>query len=232
MGVYDFSLLWDGGLLIKFMSGKYTLKNTNSFRFLFLEPTFTEKKEEIREFYINRLNREKQIAGNEYEIKLRNELIQSQIAHECSSWIEKNAEFRSLKSADVQGKFIHVIQNINSEELKDFTVYGALDFTSSGLGFTNSKKYEISVYSEDQNTSDEFLEKFNEFWNNAELVEDVKTKVIENIKSIYKEHSPEYLYFLSLYHLFQDSLDELDEEKIIKSKTGFKETAVWKKLFF
>lgn len=227
----DISVLSSYFTIYAFHKLKDTLKYTNSFRFLFLEPTFTEKKEEIREFYINRLNREKQIAGNEYEIKLRNELIQSQIAHECSSWIEKNAEFRSLKSADVQGKFIHVIQNINNEELKNFTVYGALDFTSSGLGFTNSKKYEISVYSEDQNTSDEFLEKFNEFWNNADLVEDVKAKVIENIKTIYKEHSPEYLYFLSLYHLFQDSLDDLDEEKIIKSKTGFKETAVWNKLY-
>ena len=74
---------------------KKALGKIKGLRFLFLEPTFTEEKEELREFYINKLSREKQLSGTEYEIKLRNELTQSQIAKECAEWIENEAVIKS-----------------------------------------------------------------------------------------------------------------------------------------
>lgn len=203
-----------------------TLKDIDKLRFLFLEPTFTSAKEEIREFFIKKLDRERQLSGTEYEIKLRNELTQSKIAKECADWIQEKAEFRSLTSPDVSAKFIHV-NNPDSE----FTVYGALDFTSTGLGFSNSRKYELSVYSDDKTTTQEMLDTFNQFWNNKGLVEDVKEAVLKSIQTIYKENTPEWIYYTTLYQLFKEHIDELLEENIIKPRTGFKETAVWNKLY-
>ncbi len=43
--------------------------------------------------------------------------------------------------------------------------------------------------------------------------------------------TPEFLYFFTLYHIFKDFIGELDEEKIIRTKTGFKNTLVWNKLY-
>src|SRR5699024_1092147 len=43
--------------------------------------------------------------------------------------------------------------------------------------------------------------------------------------------SPELLYFLILHSLFRDYLGELEEENIIKSRTGIKATRVWNKLY-
>jgi ERCC4-related helicase len=206
---------------------KESLSKINELRFLFLEPTFVETQEEQREFYINRLNREKQISGNEFEIKLRNELTQTQIARECAEWIKSKVEFRSLKKEDVSNaRTIHV-KNPNSE----FIITGTLDFTSTGLGFSNSKKIEMNMLTSDGTATREALNWFNDTWNNPKLVEDVKQEVLKNIQIIYKENTPEFIYFITLYNIFKDYISELNEEAIIKSKTGFKDTLVWNKLY-
>ncbi len=204
-----------------------SLRGIGGLRFLFVEPTFTKEKEEIREFYINKLNREKRISGTEYEIKLRNELTQLRVAKECADWIRSKVEFRSLKKSDLsRARAIHVSNKDN-----DFIVQGTLDFTSSGLGFSNSNKLEMNVYSDDKDATKEMLSWFDEIWNNQSMVEDVKDAVLASIQTIYKENTPEFIYFITLYNLFKDYLGELTEEAIIKSKTGFKDTLVWNKLY-
>ena len=206
---------------------KDSLKNINSLRFLFVEPTFTQEKEEIREFYINKLKRERFLSGTEYEIKLRNELTQSKVAKECADWIRKKADFRSLKKSDVsQARAIH-IANRNSACM----IQGTLDFTSTGLGFSNSNKLEMNVFTDDQDATEEMLTWFNEIWENQEMVEDVKEEVLKSIQTIYKENTPEFLYFVTLYNLFKDYLEELTEENVIKARTGFKDTLIWNKLY-
>ena len=207
---------------------KESLQGVESLRFLFVEPTFTKEKEEKREFYINRQNREKQLSGTEYEIKLRNELTQSKIAKECADWIRSKVEFKSLKKADTSGaRAIHV-QNKNNEE---FVIQGQMDFTSTGLGVTNSNRYELNMYSDDQSATKETLQWFDDIWTNSALVEDVKEEVIKNIETIYKENTPEFIYFVTLYNIFREYLEEIQEDNIIKPKTGFAETLIWNKLY-
>lgn len=206
---------------------KESLKDIESLRFLFVDPTFTKEKEEIREFYINKLKREQQLSGTEYEIRLRNELTQSRVAKECADWIRNKVEFRSLKKSDVsRARAIHV-ENKDS----NFIIQGTLDFTSVGLGFLNSNKLEMNMYSDDKSATNEMLSWFDEIWENKEMVEDVKDEVLKNIQVIYKENTPESIYFATLYNLFKDYLGDLTEEAIIKSKTGFKDTLVWNKLY-
>lgn len=83
-----------------FQELKKQLTSIDELRFIFTAPTFvTEKaKKEKREFYIPRLNRERNLYGTEFEIKLRNELTQKAIARECAEWIKKKAVFKSNKS--------------------------------------------------------------------------------------------------------------------------------------
>lgn len=206
---------------------KTQLKNIDSLRFLFIEPTFIKTKEEQREFYINKLDRERQISGTEYEIKLRNELTQSVIARECADWIRNKAEFKSLKTSNAQNmRAIHV-QNISSV----FGIQGTLDFTSTGLGFSSSQSLSMNMYTNEPSATNEMLKIFDDIWNNKEIVQDVKEEVIKSIQNIYKENTPEFLYFVTLYNIFKEYLDELTEDNIVKTKTGFKNTLVWNKLY-
>lgn len=206
---------------------KENLKNIEEFRFLFLEPTFTKQKEESKEFYIEKLNREKQIAWNEYEIKLRNELTQNNIAKECAEWIKKKAKFKSIKKNDYTDAKIIYIKNTTKESIIQWT----FDFTSSWLWFSNSKKVDLNMYSTDENTTKELLNWFDEIWNNQDLTEEVQEQVIKHIQYIYKENSPELVYYTTLYNVFKDYLEEISEDNIIKTKTNIKESIVWNKLY-
>lgn len=207
---------------------KGSLQNVEELRFLFVEPTFTQQKDDRREFYIEQRDREKQLSGTEFEIKLRNELTQSKVAKECADWIKEKTEFRSLKKSDTStARIVHC----SSDDEKDFVVQGALDFTSAGLGATNSRKLDLNMYTDDSSATQEVLNWFDQIWDNPDLVEDVKEEVLENIQTIYNENSPEFIYFVTLYNIFKDFIDDLEEDDIIKPKTGFMETLVWNKLY-
>ena len=143
---------------------KEELKNIEDFRFLFLEPTFTKPKEESKEFYIEKLSREKQISGNEFEIKLRNELNQNTIAKECADWIKNKAQFKSIKKSGYSNntKAIH-IQN-DSEWC---VIKWSFDFSSSGLWYSNSNMLELNMFIDTPSATKELLDWFNEVWENT-----------------------------------------------------------------
>ena len=206
---------------------KKELSKIDNMRFIFTEPTFVHKDQElIREYYIER-NPEKKMSGNEFEIKLRNEMKQASIAKECAKWLEKKAEIKSLKQANpAQPRLVYI------ENTKDnISINGTVDFTSDGLGITPSNRLDsnMCLYGKDYTIS--FLQSFNELWEDDAAVQDVKDKVLEQMRILYKENTPEFIYFVTLYNIFNAYLDELTEDNIVKSRTGFKETLIWNKLY-
>jgi len=76
-----------------------------------------------------------------------------------------------------------------------------------------------------------WLMQFNMLWNNNEKVKDVKKALLNSLEVVYKENTSEFIYFVTLYNIFKDYLNELTEEEIVKSKTGFKDSVVWNKLY-
>ena len=89
---------------------KQELKSIDELRFIFTSPTFTTEKakKEKREFYIPRLNRERNLYGTEFEVKLRNELTQKAIAKECADWIRQKVIFKSNVTSDNMMGFINL----------------------------------------------------------------------------------------------------------------------------
>ncbi|HFI0743718.1 TPA: helicase-related protein [Streptococcus suis] len=206
---------------------KKELSKIDKMRFIFTEPTFVHKDQElIREYYIER-NPEKKMSGNEFEIKLRNEMKQAAIAKECAQWLEKKAEIKSLRQANPAQPRLVYIENPEN----NVSINGTVDFTSDGLGITPSNRLDsnMCLYGKDYTIS--FLQAFNELWEDDTAVQDVKDKVLEQMKVLYKENTPEFIYFVTLYNIFNNYLDELTEDNIVKSHTGFKETLVWNKLY-
>lgn len=206
---------------------KKELSKIDKLRFIFTEPTFVHKDQElIREYYIER-NPEKKMSGNEFEIKLRNEMKQASIAKECAEWLEKKAEVKSLKQANPAEPRLIYIENSKD----NISINGTVDFTSDGLGITPSNRIDsnMCLYGKDYTIS--FLQGFNALWEDDTAVQDVKDKVLEQMLILYKENTPEFIYYVTLYNIFYNYLDELTEDNIVKSRTGFKETIIWNKLY-
>ncbi|WP_315115483.1 helicase-related protein [uncultured Clostridium sp.] len=203
------------------------LSKIDNLRFLFTEPTFVKRdKELVREYFIDRTPEHK-ISGNEFEIKIRNEMNQASIAKECSEWIKNKAEFKSLiKPNPAQQRLIYI-----ENEDDNISINGTVDFTTDGLGFSPSNRMDMNTCMYGKEYTSQFLTMFNNIWEDESLVEDVKTKVLEQMQLIYKENTPEFIYFVTLYNIFKNYLGEITEENIVKTKIGFKETEVWNKLY-
>lgn len=203
------------------------LRKIDKMRFIFTQPTFVKKDSKtLRQYYIDK-DSEKNISGNEFEIKLRNKLNQANIAKECANWIKEKVEIKSFRQANpAQQRLIYIDNKDDS-----IAINGSVDFTTDGLGFTSSSRMDINTCLYGNEATHNFLQMFDRIWEDNSIVEDVKEKVLEQMQIIYKENTPEFIYFVTLYNIFKDYLDELTEENIVKVKTGFKETIIWNKLY-
>ena len=202
------------------------LSKIDEMRFIFTEPIFSDQVKDVkREYYIERP--QTPLAGNNFEIKLRNELRGAYIAKECADWIKEKVSFKSFKQVNPAQQRLIYIDNKG----EDVSINGTVDFTTDGLGVTKSSRVDMNTCMYGKDFTQGYLEMFNQIWDDDSIVEDIKEKVLAHMEGIYKENTPEYLYFVTLYHVFNHYLDELTEEHIVKTKTGFKDTVIWNKLY-
>ncbi len=200
------------------------MKDIKELRFVFTSPTFTTDKvsKQQREFYIPRLYRERSLYGSEFEIKLRNELTQKAIAKECAEWIRQKACFKSNKTNESMTGFANV----------DQTNYMPLNgFTTVDLGCEKGDSAYTMIVKNDYPSSKEFLTLFDQIWNDSSKLQVVTDDVIDNISNAYKENAPEFLYFVTLYNIFHEFLDDLSEDDLPNEATGFKNSLIWNKLY-
>lgn len=208
---------------------KKELEQIKELKFIFNSPTFIKDKieKEKREFYIPKRNREKSIYGTEFEIKLKNELVQKAIAKECSNWIKRKVVFKSNKTHGYLPSFIN-IEN-NEERITYMPIQG---FSTVDLGYEKGDYIaNIVNKSSDYNFTKTYIELFEQVWDDDEKMEDITSEVVEYISTVYKENSPEFIYFVILYNIFNEFLEDINEELLPNEATGFKETEVWNRLY-
>lgn len=89
---------------------KKELEKVELLRFIFTSSTFVSEcgSKEKREFFIPKLNRERNLYGTDFEIRLRNKLSQKAIAKECADWIRRKVQFKSSSSSEQMGGFLHL----------------------------------------------------------------------------------------------------------------------------
>lgn len=205
------------------------LNNVDQFRFIFTSDTFTSSrpKKEKREFYIPRLSREQGLFGTQLENKLRNELTQKAVAIECADWIRKKAQFRSFSSDDAGGLAPSLTI---SKESDDISYMPFDEFTTSKLGTEHSKVRTSLTMRLDPEQSQAWLQSFDAAWNSGKL-QDVTEAVIDSISTMYAENAPELIYYAALFRIFNEFLDDISEDVLPKEGTGFRESAIWGKLY-
>lgn len=211
-----------------FQQLKNELESIEELRFIFTSPAFVKERtsKTKREFYIPRISREKSLYGTEYEIKLRNELTQRAIAKECADWIRQKVKFKSNTTSENMQGFISVSNNT------DTICYNPVSgFTTTDLGCekgNNSFNYVIKFASPE---SKQYLQMFNNLWQDKDKLQDVTEQIIESISSVYKENSGEFIYFIALYNIFNEFLQDISEDNLPNEATGYKDSVIWNKLF-
>lgn len=207
---------------------KKSLSSIDDLQFIFTSPTFTTDKAEKskREFFIPRITREKNLYGSEFEIRLRNELTQRAIAKECAEWIKQKATFKSNITNQVVPGFLNVLSDKDQYTYMPFNEFTTVDLGCErgnyAYNYTQRLPYPMSK---------NYIDLFEQLWNDKQNFQDVTNQVIENITAVYNENSPEFIYFITLYNIFNEFLEDVSEDTLPNEATGFKDSKVWNMLF-
>ncbi len=212
---------------------KAELEKIDGVDFIFTAPTFVANeaadkiRKERREFHIPKLDRERSLYGSEFEIQLRNKLTQKAIAKECADWIRRKAKFKSNQTQSPMQQFA-CVQGDGTD-----TAYMPLHgFTAVDLGYQPGNAVSNLVNKMDESAfTATYLNLFNQIWQDPEKLQDVTDQICDHIDSVYQENSPESIYFLMLYNIFNEFLDDINEDVLPNDLTGYQGTLIWQKLF-
>ena len=209
------------------------LSKVDSVRFLFSEPTFIKRmasSKDPKEFELAKRGRERGIGGTGLELTLRNNLNQRAIARECAEWVRTKGVFKSaIHSGTIQPGGTYVVENPAGT---DHGFMGAsASFTQEGLGYERRPDTVTGVsHFEGAIETAGLKAMFESVWDNPAMVEDVTDEVAAQVGTLYRENPPEFIYYLTLYHLFRDFLED-DEDNGIRPGLKFEESIVWNKLY-
>ena len=207
------------------------LERLGELEFIFTSPTFVTDTatdplpKARRQFFIPQpRNGESALFGSEFEIRLRNKMTQKAIAKECAEWVRRKVQFRSNTTGAPMQQFATV---------DDRAAYLPLQgFTSADLGYERGDAVSNVVTKLDESPmAVQYVALFDQIWHNPDQLQDVTDAVQDHIASVYAENSPARIYFLILYNLFADFLDDISEDVLPNDLTGYQDTAVWQALY-
>lgn len=208
------------------------LEKSGKFKFLFNEPTFIKRiianDKEVKEFELQMHQRERNVSEFNLEIGLKNNLDQNQIASKCYTFIKEKGEIKSVvKSGSVTPSNILVENKDGSYLIQGNNVA----FSKDGLGYTNQIRFDFNTVSDDQQMIEQYHVFINQIFNNEDIVTDVKDELLKHLSNLYKENSPELLYYLTLYNIFGEKLLNMDDMARVKECTGINKTKIWNALY-
>ena len=206
---------------------KKELNQIEELRFIFTDPAFIkndESKKDSRFFEISSANRQRAISGSEFEITLKNELKGRTIAKECRKWCEKRVRFKSSRGESTLMPML-IVDNTS-------TYLNINEFSSAGFGYKKDNLVLGQITKMEEPTATKsFLDNFNNVWEDENILQDITDEVVAYIDNLYKENAPEFIYYLTLYHIFNEFLEDLSQDELANEKTGFKESVIWSLLY-
>jgi len=197
------------------------LDTINHLKFLFGEPTY------LNQINPNSAKMEFSITDNAIQLPIEKRLQQKKLARDCAEWIESKVDIRSMiKPNFLHGKMYHITNPSGLEK----AIVGSSNFTKNGLGYGNIPNIELNLILKDNRDIKDLKNWFDEVWE-SELSEDKKDFILQILKRIYAENSPEFIYYKTLYHLFEVFLEEESKDYLLDERTGFFDSAIWNSLY-
>ena len=153
------------------------------------------------------------------------QLSQRAVARRCADWIRRKAEIRSVREDLLHGKMYHVMGR------RARAMIGSSNLTLPGLGLAERKNVELNLVVDGDRDRDDLLAWFEEWWRDEKRTEDVKDRVLRQLELLHRNHSPKFIYHLTLFHLFGDELADLAGTDEDVDRRGLARTAIWDSLF-
>ena len=167
------------------------------------------------------------ILGTSADRGARGALQMRWLAARCAHWLEEKVELRRATVAVPQGALI--VRDLDGQP--QHAVFGSFSLSTDGLGITPGNPLSLIQASETPADSMFLSQWFDTQWRALPPSQTDKGSLLQTLKRLAAYHSPVEIYALILLHLFRERAEEMDEERVIKSATGIRNTVVWQKLF-
>ena len=196
------------------------LDHIEAMRFLFGEPRFVStidpEKTDKKSFKIE-----------DEGLELSNRLQQKEIARRCAEWIKDKVEIRSIRQANLlHGKLYHI-----HDGHREHAIIGSSNFTRRGLGLSDTPNIELNLVVDSDRDRADLKAWFDDIWVDDTLVADVKEDVLRYLAQLYVNHAPEFIYFKTLFHVFERFLSGQADDAQLFDRTAIVDTGIWKALF-
>ncbi|HJT34955.1 MAG TPA: helicase-related protein [Pirellulales bacterium] len=167
------------------------------------------------------------VLGGEADRAARNRLLAPWLAKECCQWLSLKSDVREAPTWLPQC-FIAAKEGASGRQT---VLVGNCPFSTEGLGLAASNQFGLVQVCERDDECEMFRKWFAGVWESCPNVGDAKQRLLDRLQALAAAKSPALVYYLILFHLFKERGQEIDEERIVKSATGIRGTAVWRKLF-
>ena len=200
---------------------KASLSGIDGLRFLFGEPRFIKnigpEKTDKKAFKIE-----------DEGLQLQNQLQQRPVAKACAKWMREKVQIRSIRESNLlHGKMYHIANNGVVE-----AIIGSSNFTVRGLGLSpTGNNIELNLEVDSNRDRRDLKSWFDEIWNDTERVKDVKAEVLSYLEQLYQNHPPEFIYYKTLFHIFEQFLGKQEESGLLTEKMQLVDTEIWNILF-
>ncbi len=196
------------------------LDRVENVRFLFGEPRFIStldpEKTDKKSFKIE-----------DEGLELANRLQQKEIAKRCAEWIRDKVEIRSIRQTNLlHGKLYHI-----HDGHREHAILGSSNFTLRGLGLSATPNIELNLIVDSDRDRADLKAWFDDIWTDEKLVADVKDEVLKYLSQLYVNHPPEFIYFKTLFHVFENFLTGQANDAQLFDRTAIVDTYIWKALF-
>lgn len=200
------------------------LKNVKEINFVIRDTKYVPEKSEIsHEFEMA----PKDILYNSYDIVEKNKLKHFAKAKAMHDFIR---DYVNVKKANPKIKIGGNVILIDD----DFMIQG-----SSSLEISSKKQYSSfrninfdtmlnGTMDKEQILSAKNI--FNQIWFNEQVSIDYKDELLQSLSFVYKDHSPEFLYYFTLNELFGYQIDS-GIERFERDSEKFKKTEIWNSLY-
>lgn len=160
-------------------------------------------------------------------LKLSNRLQQKEVARRCSDWIRNKVDVRSVRQANLlHGKLYHI-----DDGCREHALLGSSNFTRRGLGISATPNIELNLIVDSDRDRADLKQWFDDIWQDDNFVVDVKEEVLRYLEQLYVNHAPEFIYFKTLYHVFERFLSGQEADSVLFDQTAIVDTEIWKALF-
>ena len=161
-------------------------------------------------------------------IELRQALAQKPLARACAAWIEKCVEIRTIKQANfLHGKLYHM----ERPDGDTAAVVGSSNFTRRGLGFGAAPNIELNIEVQGREDRRALARWFDRIWADDSLTRDARQEVLDALERLGREYAPEFVYYKTLFHIFEDRLDERGQREGLLQDVHLYDTEIWKALY-